>query len=76
MEYPTFDWDNAEKKYRPEHVAWMRENHNKPITEEEFVAYRKSLRASDTRGSKAKRYSTARLRGQYRRLKEKYGFFV
>jgi hypothetical protein len=72
----AFDWEQCSKQHRPAHVAWLKANHDKPVTAEEYAEAYKELRASDNRPNNARRYSTAKLKASYRSLRETFGFFV
>ena len=72
----AFDWEQCSKQHRPAHVAWLKANHDKPVTAVEYAEAYKELRASDNRPNNARRYSTAKLKGSYRNLRETFGFFV
>jgi hypothetical protein len=72
----AFDWEQCSKQHRPAHVAWLKANHDKPITEVEYVEAYRDLRASDNRSNNARRYSTAKLKGSYRNLRDTFGFFA
>lgn len=49
------------------------ENHNKPVTEDEFVAFVTSMPKRELHNSKTR--SPSKARQDYRRLVERYGFF-
>src|SRR5689334_12401718 len=53
----AFDWEQCSKQHRPAHVAWLKANHDKPVTEVEYVEAYRDLRASDNRPNNARRYS-------------------
>lgn len=61
-----FDWEEAATRNSPEKLAWLKENHNKPITVDEYVAAMKAIRQE--------RNSPSHLRNNYRRL-QTFGFF-
>ncbi len=50
-------------------------NHDRPVTEAEYMAAYRAQRSADSRPHKAHRYATAKLRGTYRNLQEDFGFF-
>jgi len=72
----AFDWEQCSRQHQPAHVAWLKANHDKPVTAGEYAEAYKELRASDNRPNNARRYSTAKLKGSYRNLRETFGFFV
>jgi hypothetical protein len=72
----AFDWEQCSKQHRPAHVAWLKANHDKPVTAVEYAEAYKELRASDNRPNNARRYSAAKLKGSYHNLRKTFGFFV
>jgi hypothetical protein len=56
----AFDWEQCSKQHRPAHAAWLKANHDKPVTAAEYAEAYKELRASDNRPNNARRYSTAK----------------
>jgi hypothetical protein len=71
----TFDWDEAATRHSPQWIAWLKENHNKPVTLEEYLNARAEIRKTDTRPHLADIYSVAKSRHSYINLKTKFGFF-
>ena len=72
----AFDWKRFSEGHKPEWTAWLETNHAKPVTEAEYMAAYRVQRIVDTRPNKSRRYSTSKLRGNYRKLRNDYGFFV
>jgi hypothetical protein len=72
----TFDWGHAATIHQLEWLDWLKANHNKPITVEEYVAAYRSRRATDPRPYNAKRYYHKTIIKQYENLKAKFGFFL
>jgi hypothetical protein len=73
----TFDWELYDVQgHRPAWIKWMKENYNRPVTEEEFVRAYQSLRIEDTRPHNAKRYRLSKVTGQYRSFRDNYGFLI
>jgi hypothetical protein len=70
-----FDWKRFSEVHKPEWAAWLETNHAKSVTEAEFMAAYRVQRIVDTRPNKSRRYSTSKLRGNYRKLRNDYGFF-
>jgi hypothetical protein len=60
----AFDWKQCSKQHRPAHVAWLKANHDRPVTAVEYAEAYKELRASHNRPNNARRYSTAKLKGR------------
>jgi hypothetical protein len=71
----TFDWAHAATLNTPDWLAWLKANHDKPITCDEFVAAYCARRDTDSRPYKAKRYYVKRLVRSYEKLKSDFGFF-
>lgn len=71
----TFDWNIAEKSSRPDHFAWLKENHERPVTLDEYITFRRSLRPTDNRKHRARRYGKSALTSQFNNLREQFGFF-
>jgi hypothetical protein len=72
----AFDWKRFSEVHKPEWTAWLETNHAKPVTEAEYMTAYRVQRIVDTRPNKSRRYSTSKLRGNYRKLRNDYGFFV
>jgi hypothetical protein len=72
----AFDWKRFSEVHKPEWTAWLETNHAKPVTEAEYMAAYRVQRIVDTRPNKSRRYSTSKLRGNYRKLRNDFGFFV
>lgn len=67
-----FIW--ADAKGSAERIAWLKENYNKPVTEDEYVAAIKSLPHDHPKASRCRTPSGNRSNYQY--LKERFGFFT
>lgn len=67
MEYKTFDWEVAKEKKTLGKWKWLKENHNRTVSYEEFAAAMKSIRPT--------RNCPSSMKHEYRSLKEKFGFF-
>ena len=66
----TFDFDDQQfKNHGLVYQEWLRANYDKPITEEEFVAFFKQTSHS------AKHRSPSYARGSYKQLRNNFGFF-
>lgn len=68
----TFVWATAQGS--PERVAWLKENYNKPVTEDEYVEHIKSLPHDHPKAAHCRAPSYNRR--QYQRLKDTFGFFT
>lgn len=70
-----FDFNHPEfHKHGSEMIEYLFKNHNKPITEEEFLSEIKSW--PNTKVGKARKKRTpSNIKIQYRRLVNRYGFF-
>lgn len=67
-----FDWSEARLKHSPRRIALLEQLHTQPISEVEYVEQFQLIRGS----SKSPRnYSPSNLRREYRKLKERFGFF-
>ena len=72
----TFNFEEAKKQHSLQKVEWLEKNYNKPITSEVFVREMKRLKKfSRCKRRKAHKYSPSKLRNNYKRLKQRYGFF-
>lgn len=67
-----FIWDTAHGS--AERIGWLKENHNKPVTEDEYVEAIKSLPHDHLYAAKCR--APAHNRRNYRHLKERFGFFT
>lgn len=76
MAYQTFDWEEAKAHNSAEKHAWLLANHNKQVSEDEYITAITAFRANDARPYNARRYGMSRLRSQYRQLVQKFGFFI
>jgi len=63
----TFDWKEASKQNEPDKLQWLKENHDKGISVEEFCTAMKKIRKTGNPPSK--------LKNHYNRLKAHFGFF-
>jgi hypothetical protein len=72
----SFDWEQCSKQHKPQWAAWLEANHEKPVTEAEYMEAYRAGRSEDERSHNARRYATAKLRKSYLNLKEDFGFFV
>lgn len=69
-----FDFEIAEKQGRNQYVLnFFKENHNKKMTEEEFVKQMQKLRIH--RLGVGKKYCPSHLKKEYKNLKNNFGFF-
>lgn len=66
-----FDWSTA--KGSPERIAWLKANHDKPITVEEYIEHIKSLPHDHLYAARCRRPGKAIL--DYNYLKQRFGFF-
>jgi hypothetical protein len=71
IERAEFNWDTAFGS--AERVAWLKENHNKPVTEDEYVEHIKSLPHDHPKASRCR--GPSRNRKDYQYLKARFGFF-
>lgn len=70
-----FDWEEAKKHHSPAMHQFLFEVHDQPISEDEFVKRRMEVPKISKAGNRVVRHKkTSRL--IYRRLKERFGFFV
>lgn len=58
----------------PQRIAWLKENYNKPVTEDEYVEHIKSLPHDHKKASRCRTPSHNRKDYQY--LKDRFGFFT
>lgn len=58
-----------------ERVEWLRANHDKPVTEEEYIAALQSWKLPNMGRKHNKHYNSSAGKYQYKRLKRVYGFF-
>jgi hypothetical protein len=77
MNKQQFDWDYYKSRHNSRRVQWLLEKCDQPITEEQFVLEHKLLRSFSESKGKTRRnsYSNHNLKYQFRKLKEKFGFF-
>ena len=59
----------------PERIAWLKENHKKPITEKEFLEAWQHLRQFSKAKQNSHANSPSAARQHYKRLKNNFGFF-
>lgn len=71
IERVEFNWSTA--KGSPERIAWLKANHDKPITADEYVAHIKSLPHNHLYAAACRRPKQA-IR-DYEYLKQRFGFF-
>jgi hypothetical protein len=71
----TFDWNEAKEIHSPQWHEWLKANHHKPVTLEQYLAARAEMRKTDTRAHLADIYSAAKSRHSYFNLRTKFGFF-
>jgi len=65
----TFDWnDPVFKAHRPQVQSFIRKNHKRKMTEDEFVTGMKALHLP--------RLSPSKCKQNYQNLKTNFGFFV
>ena len=62
-------WHNKHK------TAWLKENHKKKILENDFIVAMKELKRYSNANHKAHAYSPSKLKKEYKKLKDIYGFF-
>lgn len=74
MKKKIFDWEFYKTISSPERYTWMSQNHNKTISEEEFVKIMQYLKSF--RRGKSYKYQPSHLKQEYKRLKENFGFFL
>jgi hypothetical protein len=72
----TFDWTKFSDEHKPAWATWLEANHDKAVTQAEYIAAYRLQRKDDTRPHKARRYATAKLRQSFLNLQEDFGFFV
>lgn len=66
-----FNWDTAFGS--PQRVAWLKENHDKPITEDQYIEHTSSLAHDHPKASKCRR--PGKNRHDYHYMKARFGFF-
>lgn len=69
-----FDFEEAKNSHTIETVNWLKEVHEKPLTEDEFVEGYQALPHNHTHPSQHKNNPNV-ARKQYHRLKKNFGFF-
>lgn len=69
-----FDWEEAKKHHSPAMYAFLLATHDKPMTMDEFVELRAQVPRISRAGNVVTR-NASRGRQQYRRLRERFGFF-
>ncbi len=70
--------DQAAEVHSDRHVEYLKENFDKPITEEEFVAHMQLLKPFSKAASgraRQKNYMPSTLKAKYRKLRSDFGFF-
>lgn len=72
MENATFIWATALGS--PERIAWLKENYNKPVTEDEYFEHIKQLPHNHPKAARCR--APGNNRRDYRNLKNKFGFFT
>jgi hypothetical protein len=71
-----FDFEHEYfKRQSPQKQEWIKANHDKPITEDEYILVMQKLRKYATHPKASQRYSRSAARSAYRSLKNNYGFF-
>jgi hypothetical protein len=71
----NFDWNiHVKRRTNTKAYLWLRLNYKKVISEDEFVKKHQELRQYST--SKNGVYSPSKLKRNYKKLKENYGFFT
>lgn len=68
----VFVWATAQGS--PQRIAWLKENYNKPVTEDEYVEAIKQLPHDHLYAARCRQPS--KNRRQYQRLKDTFGFFT
>lgn len=71
IERTEFNWDTALGSR--ERIEWLKANHDKPITEDEYVQHIKSLPHDHKKAARCR--SASKNRGDYKYLKLRFGFF-
>jgi hypothetical protein len=66
--YQPFDWKNSIAQHSTETVNFIWNNHDKPMTEQEFFDGWCNLPLP--------RHNLGRAKHQYKKLKERFGFFT
>lgn len=68
------------RRHRPVVQEWIKEHHDKPTTEDEFVEFRRKNRPRKPQGINSRKWhrkqGADKWRREYRHLKNEYGFFV
>lgn len=73
-EYQKFDWKYAVKMHSVDTANFLWNNHYKVMSESEFVEQHRALPHDHRRASSHRAPSYGKK--QYRRLKERFGFFT
>jgi hypothetical protein len=68
-------WDWSLCGHCPERTKWLKENHDKQISEEEFVEAWKKTRIFSRKKHAGRRNSPSAYRNEYKNLKNEFGFF-
>lgn len=63
-----WDWEKAKECNRPEKLEYLKANHNKPITLDEYMAEMKRQKPTKNQPS--------HIEKEYKRLKNSFGFFA
>lgn len=71
IELTEFNWDTALGS--PERIAWLKDNHDKPITEDQYIEHIKALPHNHLHAARCR--TPARARKDYNYLKARFGFF-
>ena len=74
MTMKTFDWEYLKTERSPQYYKWLYGNHDKQLSEEEFVVAVQSLK--EFRKGTSYKYSPSHLRRNYRNLVKRFGFFT
>lgn len=69
-----FDWEEAKSYHSPEVYAFLLDNHDKLLSEDEFVADYMAIPKISKAGNLVVRHNRS-ARHQFNRLKNKFGFF-
>ena len=71
-----FDWEQFKADAQPKRFKWLRENHNKHITEDEFISAMQTIKDTQRGRVKNQNYKISRLKRQYNHLTTRFGFFA
>jgi len=70
-----FDWDHLKQEASTARYEWLRENYNKPISEDDFIIAMKGIKEFSTSRHRGRCYQPYNLKKHYKNLKSVFNFF-